>query len=74
MKEFLIADDNSAVFERQDIQNKVKKLDNYIRKTNNRLQELDKKLIKIHAPGASQDQLKKGMAYYQLNDNISSQA
>lgn len=70
-KEYVITDSKETIIERVDIEKKINKINLYVKKTVSRIQELDKKLEKIHLAGAKQSEIKKGLEWYQLNDNIS---
>jgi len=70
-KEYVITDNKDSVIERVDIAKKINKIELYIKKTKSRIQELDKKLEKIHLAGANKSEIKQGLELYHLNENIS---
>jgi len=69
-KEIAITDESSSsLIERGDLKKKIQKISVYIKRAQNRIQELNKTLIK--KPEVDRSVIQQGLSYYQLSDNIS---
>ncbi len=70
MKEVVISDDKNAIIDKAEIAKKVTKLEGYINRVNNRIQQVNKEIAGL-LDQSEKAKVEAGLKYFHLNSAVS---